>query len=324
MLAGAVVGEAFFRSKLGRAAPIVGAAAALVPDLDVVGILVAGDPLEDLWFHRTWSHSFLALPVLAAAVAVAAWLVLRRRRGFDWVLLLSAGAMATHALLDVATNYGMTPLWPLSNRRYALDWLPFIDPYLVALLLVPLILCWRRLRRGLDGHGVIRRGAAAAAIYVLMLGSLHHVAVGRLQRELGERGHTRGDVGSVACMPVPVVPLAWNAFFTTDDGREVQVGLLWVLRQGTTRFQTLRSDGPSAAIEAFRRSPDGRSWLEFARFPVLGEVRRDDGSAIVHGWDARFQTWLPVLGWKKAFGSAIHAEVSPDGRVTSVRLGGRE
>ena len=355
MVAGALIGEAFFRPRLGRSAPIVGALAAIVPDLDVIAGLISSDPLMAIKAHRSVTHSLIFVPVAAMAVALVATLVTKRRALAGWYLSVAAAGLLAHLFLDLATNYGMVILWPWSDRRWALEWLGFLDPYLLAIMVTTLLLVWRRLRRGradpavtrcdvtqpegsagsaaaepVDVHGglpwqgIALRGLAMSAIYVLAMGAFHNVALDRLGQELGHRGLSNQDIGRLSCAPVPLVPLAWNAFYTTDDGRQVHVGLIWILQRGTVPFDTVESDPTSPAIEAFRTSDQGRTWLGFARFPVITERPGPDGATIVTGWDARFQTWVPAFGQLKYHGSAIRAEVGSDGIIRNVRLGGEE
>lgn len=337
IVAGTLVGETFFRSRLGRAAPILGAMAAVVPDLDVLAGLFSADPLIGIKAHRSVTHSLVFVPAAALALAVVVTLVTRRRPLAPWYLMAAAAGLLAHLFLDLATNYGLVLFWPWSDRRWALEWLGFIDPYLLAIMVITLLLTWRRLRRGseeTDQHAdtkrlapwrsVALRGLAMTALYVLAMGAFHNAALERLAAELGERGLSDRDVAGMSCAPVPLVPLAWNAFYATGGGRQVHVGQVWIMRRGTVPFETIESDPASPAIEAFRASDPGRTWLDFARFPVISERPGPSGATLVTGWDARFQTFFPAIGQVKAYGSAIHAEVGSDGRVTGVRLGGEE
>lgn len=81
----------------------LGAALAVVPDLDVVGLAV-GWGLDHPLGHRGLSHSLLAAAVLAGA---AAWAVPVRPAESRWrVWLVLALAAASHGLLDALTNGG--------------------------------------------------------------------------------------------------------------------------------------------------------------------------------------------------------------------------
>jgi inner membrane protein len=81
----------------------IGAAVAVVPDLDVVG-LAFGWGLDHPLGHRGLSHSLL---VAAALAAVPAWAVPARPAESRWrIWLVLALAAASHGLLDALTNGG--------------------------------------------------------------------------------------------------------------------------------------------------------------------------------------------------------------------------
>lgn len=127
VLSHAVFGAALylpFRGRLPRHAALVGAFAAAVPDLDVIGFrfgIEYGDPLG----HRGLSHS------LAFAAAFAAAIVLARTRSLPpntrfpaWLYL--ALATASHGIYDALTNggLGVALLAPFSNSRFFFPWQP--------------------------------------------------------------------------------------------------------------------------------------------------------------------------------------------------------
>ena len=336
ILAGILAGEAAFRTRLGRAAPIVAGIAALIPDLDAVPARLSGDPLAGLWMHRGISHSLIFLPIASAVVAAVACLVARDKR-FHWFFLAALAGMACQPLLDVPTNYGTQLLWPWSHERFALDWIFIIDPYLTCLIVVALVVSWLRIRRGQDFRGVAVRGLVLAAVYILALGSFHHVAFGRLGRELDARSLRSQDVGQLACLPVPLVPLAWNALYTTADGRDTHLGIIWIMRPGTLAFETIRGAADSPAIRAFKTSPQGRAYLWFARFPVFEEEDvpparpGQEGEKLVRVYDLRFRSHMPAVAravfgvifpWRDEFRKPflVEARISPQGQVLSIRL----
>ena len=82
---------------------VLGAAFAVLPDLDY--FLVFTDRLAFIRYHRGFTHSLLAIPLLAlggaglsAAIGGKAW--------FRPVFLLGLAVLASHLLLDLATSYG--------------------------------------------------------------------------------------------------------------------------------------------------------------------------------------------------------------------------
>jgi len=103
---------------------VVGAAAAIAPDLDVIGYRL-GVPYESLWGHRGLSHSVLAAAILGAILAFT----LRRAdpglstgRLFGFLAL----AIASHGFLDGFTNGGLGVAFfaPIDSTRYFFPWRP--------------------------------------------------------------------------------------------------------------------------------------------------------------------------------------------------------
>ena len=66
--AGSVLARSASDQAEARLALLVGALAAAVPDLDFLFFSTRIDYLKD---HRSWTHSFLVLPFLALAIALA-------------------------------------------------------------------------------------------------------------------------------------------------------------------------------------------------------------------------------------------------------------
>src|ERR1700684_3096229 len=79
-IAGALIGKGFFSEKHGPTAVFAVTLGSVFPDVDVVADFFSNDPLATIRFHRGFTHSFLALPIFAAALAGLLWWWQRRRR----------------------------------------------------------------------------------------------------------------------------------------------------------------------------------------------------------------------------------------------------
>lgn len=134
-LLGSTVAQAVYSKKLGRRAALYGFLAGLVPDFDIIAGLWG--PWASLKYHRGPTHSFIILAALALPVG---WLCKKLARSeadlSNWVGL-AALSLLTHPVIDWFTSYGTCLLWPLTDRRFAIDALPIIEPvYSIPLLLV--------------------------------------------------------------------------------------------------------------------------------------------------------------------------------------------
>jgi inner membrane protein len=124
-IVGVCLGACFVRPDTPRALLAVGAACAIVPDLDVTGLSL-GLGLDHPWGHRGLSHSAAFAAALATGVTaiLGKWPQLRLGAGRVWLYLLSA--TLSHGLLDAMTNggRGVAFLAPFSYRRYHFPFRP--------------------------------------------------------------------------------------------------------------------------------------------------------------------------------------------------------
>ncbi len=128
-LLGATIGQAFFNKPLGRKAVWAGAAAGMLPDLDMVGVYLGG-PMAELKYHRWITHSFWFGAVTAF---VLAWLIVKLQRSgkpqptFKTWFWLLFWAIFTHPLLDLFTVYGTQFYAPFSSTRIHWHAIAIID-----------------------------------------------------------------------------------------------------------------------------------------------------------------------------------------------------
>ena len=119
----------------------------------VVGMLVAGTiadvdqlsvffgPAAYLAAHRAWTHSILATLIIAAiATAITFHLDKKKTIPLRTILAAAFAAAAAHIVLDLFQSAGETLLWPFRATRFAADYLPRIDPWILTLLLAGILL----------------------------------------------------------------------------------------------------------------------------------------------------------------------------------------
>jgi membrane-bound metal-dependent hydrolase YbcI (DUF457 family) len=179
-IVGALISKGYFSDRHGRVATFAATLGAMFPDVDVVAEIVSRDPLSIIKYHRGITHSFVAMPFFAAALA---WLTrwIARRRGIEApsqgaLTLIFGVAIASHIVLDGMTSFG-TRMWtPISQQRVAWDLLFIIDFIFTALVLLPQVVAW--IYRDRDKS----RGRAIRMWAVFTLGAL---AVWEIARTVG-------------------------------------------------------------------------------------------------------------------------------------------
>jgi membrane-bound metal-dependent hydrolase YbcI (DUF457 family) len=105
-------------------------AGSVLPDLDALSRIFGKRAF--LRSHQTWSH---ALPVHAVVSTLAGFSV--QMCGGDGLLLGSGlfAGLTIHALLDFSNTLGVTLFAPFSRKRLCLEWVFFIDAFVLLLTL---------------------------------------------------------------------------------------------------------------------------------------------------------------------------------------------
>jgi len=221
---GAVVGERLLGSKFGRSAIAWGALIGTLPDLDVL-VYPWLDPIAELYWHRSISHSILGVLI---GTALFGWLLglfwnrgkaLQRRKGsaigFRRVFLFVFLNFASHVLIDCFTVYGTQLLEPFSNRRFGLNNLFIIDPLITLPLLIWIAAALiRKHPAGTAPKGVAFACSVAIAGYLAFSFIAQAMASERFEKELAEQGI---KPGRSMISPVPFTTLIWRGVFETED-----------------------------------------------------------------------------------------------------------
>ena len=208
---GASIGELVLGSKLGKRAPLWGAALGTLPDLDVFAAAFLTESAQ-LGVHRGLSHSFLGAICGGLGLGYALSILHSDATWREWSLL-SFLALLTHALLDSFTMYGTQLFKPFSNYPVALGSIFIIDPLYTLPLGGGLIaaLFQRRLhwRRRLNAIGL----CLSSAYLLLSAASYLHVRTAFTQA-LSDQGiaHQRLFV-----TPTPFNTVLWAGLAAKDD-----------------------------------------------------------------------------------------------------------
>jgi inner membrane protein len=270
--------------------------AANAPDIDVVSSL--GGSLNYLHYHRLWTHSLIAMPVLAAAVAVLVRSV--GTKPIHWRGAFAAGLLgiASHLLLDWTNVYGIRLLWPFSTEWLRLDITGVIDLWIWAVLLLGIVAPFLAKLVGSEitsnslrpkYHG--RTAAIFALVFVLLYDCGRAVLHARAVATLDSRLYGDARPGRVAAVPGFANPLRWRGLVETPDFYAVaDVDL--VREFDPSRAAIYQKPEPGPAIEAARRTYAFQEFQRFSQFPLwrVLPVPEPEGGTEVDIIDLRFGT----------------------------------
>jgi len=284
---------------LGRAArahlksPVMAAAllAGAAPDLD--WLWHRSGPLAPMRAYGTVTHSVIGAALLAAAIAVALWGIMRKwsatPAGLPPLLATSSAAAALHLLLDLCASTGIEPWWPVNTVRAAWSVTPLFDAVGVILLvtcaLLPLLLDMVKEEIGarVDSGPSRVWPVTALVLMAAWVGAravLHH----RAEQVLAGATYKGEAALHWGAFPAGTSPFRWRGIVETG-------ALLVEADVALDAAQPLSMDGvtihykpePSPAVEAAAAAPLARAYTGVAQFPVLTvEVRPDGARAELH------------------------------------------
>ena len=179
-------------------------AGSVLPDLDALSRIFGKRAF--LRSHQTWSH---ALPVQATASVLIGFLA--QAFGVDGLLFgvgLFAG-LVIHTLLDFSNTLGVTLLAPFSRKRFCLEWVFFIDVFLLLLTFTTAVLALVRFNQDGDvpaWYAGIFFGTAV----------LYFVAKGILR-------YRAGIIAPDAITAIPSALWPWRLFGVAESGNCIQL-----------------------------------------------------------------------------------------------------
>jgi len=256
-----------------RAALLAGAVLNTLPDLDVFPLALCDDPVVRMTWHRSATHSWLVLPMVAWAI----WAFFRARGGrvaeapvrWWWAIFL---CLMAHPLIDAFTVYGTQLFWPLPMRPIMWSSLFIIDPLFTLPWLVACVVAWSARERLLAQRALVA-GIALGIAYVgwsLVAKALVERAADRSLAAIGLAGAPRFSV------PAPLNTLLWRVVAMTPDGY-VEGERSLVADAGPMRLRAHASD--LHALATVRQFPSVARLLWFDH--GFAKAWRHDGQLVV-------------------------------------------
>lgn len=296
-LASLVIARAFVPRAPWRAWAVI-VVAGTIANVDSLSSMMS--PAVYLEWHRTAAHS-IVVSLIASFTLASAYLfatirapeeetparilALPKPGGTPRAAFVIAAVFAgfLHLALDAAQSTGTMIFWPLDRQRVALDWLPRVDPWIIAISLAALLL--PELTRlvtdeiGVKARGVRGRvgaiiGLVIFALYVGMRADLHSNAIATLQ----SRGYDTGQPHRVAAYPDAASPFIWHGIVETERAlHEPDVSIFTSSQFDADNGETLFKPEPSPILAQAQNSGAAKRFLAVARFPRADIENAPDG-----------------------------------------------
>lgn len=283
-----------------RVAVLVGCVlAAEIPDLDY--LWPAANPvLHSLNAHRGFTHSVVAVPLVALVAAALTKLIFRSAPAVSVFLWALPAVSFAHLLADAWTGWGTRLALPFSEARVTLDWMMVVDPLFTLPLVVGAL--WGIRKRALIRRAVLT-GAAVSCLYLAA-----RVAIrANLEAQVGA---AYPSAEAVQVFPSWLGPAHWRYVAVERDHYAVgRVGAFAAAREEARHRRTLGEEvSPFAASNATVREA-----LAWARFPIVEERPRVPSGVELRIADLRYHlNGAPTLSFR--------IELDEHARVVSANL----
>jgi hypothetical protein len=222
--------------------------------------------------------------------------------------------------MDLCQSAGIELLWPFSTRRFALDWLPHLDLWILAILLAGILLpALSRLvteeigakSKGPRGKVGASLALAAMILYIVLRFVLHGNAVAALE----SRTYRGESPRKVAAFPESGSPFRWHGIVETESAlHEVEIEVGPTASLDPDSAVTSYKPEPSPALDAARDTAAARRFLHVARFPKATVEKTPEGFHII----------LRAFPYSRdpSSGLRVHAliETDPSGKILSQEL----
>jgi hypothetical protein len=222
--------------------------------------------------------------------------------------------------MDLCQSTGVELFWPFSPRRFAFDWLPHLDLWILGILLAGILLpMLSRLvteeigakSKGPQGKLGASLALATMILYIVLRFVLHGNAIAALE----SRTYRGESARKTAAFAESGSPFRWHGIVETESALhdveiEVGPGALFDADAAITSYKP----ESSPALDAARDTAVARRFLQVARFP----------KATVEKTPAGFHITLRAFPYNRDASSSlrVHAviETDPAGKILSQEL----
>ena len=200
------------------------------------------------------------------------------------VFLAVPAAAVLHLLMDVCQSAGVELLWPISARRFALDWVAHLDLWILGILLAGILL---PTLSGLVSEEIGAKsksprgkvGASFALATMILYIVLRFVLHGNALAAMESRTYRGESPRKVAAFAESGSPFRWHGIVETESAlhdAEIEVGPAAASFDPDTAVTSYKPE-PSPALDAARDTAVARRFFQVARFPKATVEKTREG-----------------------------------------------
>lgn len=305
-------------------------------------------PASFLAWHGTYLHSILAALVIFAAIPAGPVMrmALRQQRSFVphqpevrnvqgeaiassqpiyrnfFAATFAAAACAAllHIAMDACQSSGVMPLWPFSTKRFAADWLPGLDPWILAILIaavaVPELFHLVNAEIGAKSKKPRGRAGALAGLvllfaYIGVRATLHSNAVAIMEARTFHGQPAR----HASAYPELLSLATWHGIAETETAlNQIDVNVFAAANFDPDTSVRIYKPEASPALLAARNTRTAQRFLSIAQIPKASVEKTDVGFVVI----LRDSRYAAVRETQREIAALI--ELDPDNKVTAEEL----
>ncbi|MBV8073635.1 MAG: metal-dependent hydrolase [Acidobacteriaceae bacterium] len=243
-----------------------------IPDIDITGLLRG--QLCYLELHRGYTHSLLALPIMAGLCILLAAPFLRHKvLRLGRAYALCCVGVASHLLLDWTNSYGVRLWLPFSSRWLHLDLNGLYDDWILAVLAFAAVwpLFAKLVSSEIGERPASGRGTAIAAlVFFVLFDGARFMFHARAVEQLNARLYEDAPAVQVAALPNSSNPLRWLGVVETARAYSL-LELDVIAPLNVEAAHAFYKPQITAGLLKVKATPPFRYFSYFARFPVWSE-----------------------------------------------------
>jgi membrane-bound metal-dependent hydrolase YbcI (DUF457 family) len=343
-LASLAVARGFF-PRAGKAAMAAAVLVGTIANLDWLSSSFS--PSAFLTWNRTYTHSLVTAVLISAVIPAILFAgifwgglgfevsipkgavipndlrTMRKPvlRGIVLALFLAPlSAALVHIAMDACQSDGVALIWPFSSKRFAADWLPSIDPWILTILIACIALPELLLLVGSEIGAKAKKprgqtgaviGLALVLIYVGARAALHSNALALMESRTFHGETPR----RASAFPETLSLLTWHGVVETESALD-EIGVDVASPNTFDPESSLRlfKPEPSPALDAARSTFAAKRFLATAQVPKASLEKTETGYIVVLR-DLRY-----AAAGETQHEIAAVIELDPKNKVTSQEL----
>lgn len=260
-------------------------AAGTLADIDLFSAIFG--PSTYFVARRTYTHSVLGLLLIVApAILFTRYISKKQPEPIAGLVLPLSLAAALHLFFDLLQSEGSAVVWPIRSTRFAADWLPPIDPWILAFLIAGVFVpeLFRLISTEIGAKDKAPRGRNGALIaftlifvYVGARAFLHSSSVSSLD----PHSYSGESARKVAAYPDTLSVFQWHGVIETQSLlclAEVPAGFGKPFDPESA--QCFHKPEPSPELTAAQNSDVAQAYIRAVPFPRAAVAKSTEGTEV--------------------------------------------